>query len=54
MSPFSLRLLYKTLTIIWYLNPWFSSNKSINKSLLLDLLASYWAKSPFESIILIL
>ena len=34
----------KIFTDIWYLKPLISSNKSLNKSLILDLLASNWAK----------
>ena len=49
MSPFSLCLLNKTLTVIWYLKPLISS-KSLNKFLMLDLLAFNWAKGSFDSI----
>ena len=38
MSLFSLRLLNKTFTVIWHLKPLISLNKSLNKSLILDLL----------------
>ena len=53
VRPFSLCLLSKTFTVAWYLKPLISSNKSLNKSSVLDLLVSNWAKGSFESIILI-
>ena len=51
MSPFSLCLASKTFTLIWYLEPLISSNKSLNNFLILGILASYWSKGSFESII---
>ena len=40
MSSFGLYFLNVTFSIIWYLKPFVSSKTSINKSLILDLLAS--------------
>ena len=51
MSPYPLRFWNKTFTVIWYLKPLISSNKSLNKYLMLNLLASNWNKGSFESII---
>ena len=51
MSLFSLCFLNETLTVIWNLKPLILSKKFSNKYLMLDLLASNWAKGYFESII---
>ena len=54
LYSFSLCFPNKTFIVIWYLRPSISSNKSLNKSLMFDLLASNWAKGSFEFIISIL
>ena len=50
MSPFSLYLLNKTFTVIWYLKSLISFNKWSNKSSILSLLAVNWTDGSFESI----
>ena len=54
MHSFSLCFLYKAFTVTWYLKSFISSNKSLNKSSMLELLASNWVKGSFESTILTL
>ena len=51
MSVPSLYLLNKAFTVIWYLKTFLSSNKSSNRSSILDLLAVNWTDEFFESII---
>ena len=40
----------KSLAVIWYLKALFLPNKSLNKSLMVDLLVSNWTKAFFEFI----
>ena len=55
MPSFSLCLLNKNFSyLIFELKPLISSNKSLNKTLMLDLLVSNQTKGYFESIISIL
>ena len=40
----------KSFAVIWYLKALFLPNKSLNKSLMVDLLVSNWTKAFFEFI----
>ena len=51
MSQFILCLHNKTVSDIWYLTPFMLFKRSLNKSLMLDLLASNRVKGCFGSII---
>ena len=48
---FFLSFLNKPFTVIWYLQPLTLSKGPLNKSLMLDIVASNWAKGSFESTI---
>ena len=54
MSVFSLYFLNKTFSVTWYLKSLILSNKPLNRTLMLHLLASNWTKGSFESIISVL
>ena len=48
---FFVSFLNKPFTVIWYLQPLTLSKRPLNKSLMLDIVASNWAKGSFESTI---
>ena len=51
ISPLDLYFFNKTFTIIWHLKPFVSFKRSLNKSLILDLLASNCTVKSFLSTI---
>ena len=51
MFSFSISLLNKVLTLTWYLKPFISFKRSLNKSLMLYLIASNGIIGSLKSII---
>ena len=51
MFLFDLYLLSNTFSVVWYLKPLISFNKSLRKSSILGLLIVNWTDGSYESII---